>query len=441
MITDDQLQLITAAIDGELSAADARRVRRLLRASPEAREVHNRLKADSARLKTLPVVAPPTDLAARVVERIAAFTPPPVHVPRNEPASAPFATKPGRIPRWVPAALAASVLIAITTGSFLFFTRDNSHTDSARDNHRDPGRSPVVSPDELAKFLPRESEHPSAPLPHEHQDHASIVRNDAPPSSPLVGEHAIVAPPPRYLQPDALTFPPRIAPKFDLLQVRIPFLRSVSEFDRAENRQELAEELARDPAFRIDLFTRDAIRGVQLLQNAAKVAGVKLLIDATTLDRLNKRQAAAVMLYTDSLTADEISQMIGKLAAVDAKISPRVFGQLHVVPVSRGDEKYLAETLGHDPGLFKRTDLEKRPPSPVSGKPISDGTANHIVDRVTGGGGVKAGEKVAIVMTWTPSLMRTIPSASPELKQFFKTRGDRKPGVVPVVLVIRPGNG
>ncbi|HSQ58035.1 MAG TPA: hypothetical protein VLM40_20085, partial [Gemmata sp.] len=316
MITDDQLQLITAAIDGELSAADARRVRRLLRDSPEAREVHDRLKADSTRLKTLPVVAPPTDLAARVLERIAAFTPLPVHVPRNEPASAPFATKPGRIPRWVPAALAASVLIAITTGSFLFFTRDNSHTDSARDNHRDPGGSPVVTPDELAKLLPRDSEYPSAPLPREHHDTPSIVRNDAPPSSPRVeGKGIVVAPPPRYLQPDALTFPPRIAPKFDLLQVRIPFLRYVSEFDRAENRQELAEELARDPAFRIDLFTRDAIRGVQLLQNAAKVAGVKLLIDATTLDRLNKRQTAAVMLYTDSLTADEISQMLGKLAA------------------------------------------------------------------------------------------------------------------------------
>jgi hypothetical protein len=37
--------------------------------------------------------------------------------------------------------------------------------------------------------------------------------------------------------------------------------------------------------------------------------------------------------------------------------------------------------------------------------------------------------------------MRTMPAASTEMTEFFAKRGDRKPRVVPLVIVIRPGNG
>ena len=100
MLTYPQLQLLTAAIDGELSPAEARRLRRLLDASPEASDTLARLKADAERLRTLPRIAPPADLAARVMRRIAAVTP----APQAEPAAIPFATQARRLPVWVPAA-------------------------------------------------------------------------------------------------------------------------------------------------------------------------------------------------------------------------------------------------------------------------------------------------------------------------------------------------
>ena len=70
-------------------------------------------------------------------------------------------------------------------------------------------------------------------------------------------------------------------------------------------------------------------------------------------------------------------------------------------------------------------------------KPISAGTADQIVKSVSG----KPAEKSAVLLTCAPTTARTAPNTSVELKQFLAKRGDRKPNAVPVVIVIRPGNG
>ena len=70
MITEDQLQLITAAIDGELSDREIIRLERLLGDSTEAQVIHDKLKADRDRLRNLPIVPHPVDLHARVMAGI-----------------------------------------------------------------------------------------------------------------------------------------------------------------------------------------------------------------------------------------------------------------------------------------------------------------------------------------------------------------------------------
>jgi hypothetical protein len=253
-----------------------------------------------------------------------------------------------------------------------------------------------------------------------------------------VPDSLAVAPEPRAVRPDLVAFPPVVTPTFDHLRIRIPYLKSVAEFDRAEARQELAEELGRELAFRVDLFARDPARGYEVFQAAAKDAGVNLVVDATTLARLKKRQVTALVIYAESLSAAELAELFGKLSAEDAKISPRVFDSLHAVPVTASDNADIKHILGLDPGLFKRA-----MPGPERGekggptRPISDGTADQIVKSVGG----KPIEKSAILLTCAPTAARTVPNTSVELKQFFARRGDRKPNAVPVVIVIRPGNG
>src|SRR5205809_230060 len=99
MLTDDILHLITAAVDGELSPAEAQRLSQVLYTSPEACQIYARLKADSDRIRALPRVLPPVDLLPRVMARIADATPLPLPfpdqrtVPLAEPAPHPLARK------------------------------------------------------------------------------------------------------------------------------------------------------------------------------------------------------------------------------------------------------------------------------------------------------------------------------------------------------------
>ena len=51
----------------------------------------------------------------------------------------------------------------------------------------------------------------------------------------------------------------------DLIQTRVPFLRPLAEFDRDDVRRDFAAELGRDPAFRIDVFTRNLPRSVEVV--------------------------------------------------------------------------------------------------------------------------------------------------------------------------------
>ncbi len=232
---------------------------------------------------------------------------------------------------------------------------------------------------------------------------------------------------------------------FDQVKIRIPFLKAVAAFEGEDARQQLADELALDPAFRIDLFTRNPVRAVELFRDATKAAGVNLLVDANTLAQLQKRSINATVIYTESLTATELAALISKLNTEDAKVSPHVFDMLHATPVSDLDARDLKSVLGFDPGLFKRPVAEKvnergdkvLDPS----KPLSAGTADQIVKSVLTGQG-KPGEKTAVLLTWNLVPGRPLPQMnSAELKQFMAKRGERKANAVPAIIVIRPGNG
>ena len=50
-------------------------------------------------------------------------------------------------------------------------------------------------------------------------------------------------------------------------------------------------------------------------------------------------------------------------------------------------------------------------------------------------------EGSAVLLTWSPAQGRTPPATSAELKTFLAKRGERKPNAVPVIIVIRHGNG
>ncbi|MFO0801850.1 MAG: hypothetical protein U0791_01820 [Gemmataceae bacterium] len=405
---DDLLQLLTAAIDGELSPAEQWTVHRLLCESEEARTLFARLQSDSARLKSLRK-APPANLVERVMASL----------PKAEPASQPVRRDRSR--KWLVVGLAASVLLAIGSASLLHRPKDaanGSGWHQIAQNHE-----PAI-----ANLLPREaaplSMPPAPPVPSG-RNVAELL--PAPPAPP---DRIDEIPPPRVKGADVFTFPPQKAiPPLERFVVRVPFLVSLADLERDDAKQNLLEELTREPAFRIDLFAKDTVKGVDAFQAAAKASGVTLLADAITLDRVKKKQANSVVVYAETLGAADIRDLLAKIAADDAKNPQRVFDSIHATPVLPADQSALKEVLGADPGLWKRPTADP--------KPISAGTGDELTKSLT----AKPGDKPAVLLSFTPAAFRTNPALSKELKEFLAKRGERKASAVPFLLVIRMPQG
>ena len=457
MIPAEHQELITAAVDGELSAVELRALQRVLDLSAEARTFYVKLKADRDRVRSFPQVAPPADLRAKILARIASATPAPhtakpIRIaqparsanPNAQPAPVPtrkFAT-------WAPVAVAASLLLCITAASFAFF---NSQSDEKPHAAKQPWSNALPAPVETPSAVPS----PTAPSRETRPDPASVVRIDVSPVPPLPLPHPVIpeavalAPEPRPASHDLLgSRPLPKIPPFEFAQLRVPFLRTVGELERDDIRQELTDELGHGPsAFRLDLFVRDTARGVEVFQNAAKADGLTVFADAATVEKLSKKQAHSVVIYTECMSASELTQLFTKICSEDSKFSPRVCDTIHATPVARADENELKLVLGADVGLFKRprtgstgTGFEKAPLD-KSGEPksVSAGTIDSVTNALTNPPG-KAPEKPAVLLTWqaAPGATRTPPAQSAELKHFLSKRGDRKSAAVPVIIVIRP---
>lgn len=422
MLPADHLELLTAALDGELAPTEARLVRQLVASSAEAAALFARLRADRDRLRVVPTPLAPANLRTRILAKLAQLPP---HGPTAEPRRP---AHPRRRP-WVPVAVAASVLLAISAASFGFFARSDRPT-------RPTGQQ-ATAHGAILPALPPEDHHPSTPTvvdvptPPQHQpDHrpespapAPVVRDDGPvgPPSEPPGQGVLVAPP---LSP--------IAP-FNTARVRVPFLVGVADLDRDDVRRQLADELSKEPAYRIDLFVPDTTRGVEQFVAACRANGLTVFADALAQDRLRRKHAGPFVLYTEALTPNDLRELFGKVALDDTKATYKAFDSLHVVPLAAGDQKDLRDVLGFDPGFGKRTGPAAPMPADSATKPISSGTGDQVVKTLTTNPG-----KPAVLLSLAP---RANPMASKELAEYKARRGERKPAAVPVMIVIRTPGG
>ena len=96
MLPERYRELLTAYVDGVLSARQRRHALRLLRRSAEARRLLQRLQSDSDALIHLPKPHLDRDLSEPVLKKIAAARPLPIHRLRRSRRPAP--TRPGSAP-------------------------------------------------------------------------------------------------------------------------------------------------------------------------------------------------------------------------------------------------------------------------------------------------------------------------------------------------------
>jgi hypothetical protein len=156
MLSDRFSQLLTAYVDGELSPKRRKAVERLLSKSRQARALFRKLEKDSQRLRALPAATAP-DLAGPVLGAIHRQGLHPA--PESVPAAAAAATPPA-FPTWAGLAIAASVLLAVATASYLYFSqgRPGTQPESEIAQPKDPAgpatpkKVPIPPDDPGARF-------------------------------------------------------------------------------------------------------------------------------------------------------------------------------------------------------------------------------------------------------------------------------------------------
>jgi hypothetical protein len=336
--------------------------------------------------------------------------------------------------------VAASLFLGVAVSSFWFFLSEDRPGGSFAGRQRS---ADSVSEQWNDILPPEQAPLPSTPMPPD-PNSDRVVRDDTSPETPGLPE---VIPPPRVIDRPVYGYPsvPPLPP-LDLINVRIPFLVSVAELDREDVRQRLSDELARDPAYRIDLFVKDAPRGVELFQKVAAANGLTLFADAGGLDRVKKRLVTSVVVYSESLTPAEARDLLAKAAEEDGRVKgpSRVLDTLHVAPLLPPDHRDhnrefardLRDLFGGDLGLGKKPVPSAAPPAGNS-KPLSAGTGDEVVKTLTN----KLGERTAVLLAYGPPQLRTAPAMSAELKQYLSRRGERRSNSVPIVIVIRTTSG
>lgn len=412
MLPDHVLELLTAAVDGELSPADRDRCRRVRAESPAADALYRRLKADRSRVRRLPITLPPAGLHERIMAGL-----PPVATP------AVLAARPRVDRRLAWAGLAASVALAAGVAAFLA-GRPVNRLDQVVAQAPPPNR-PTPLPSDPRPVQPIEEPLPALPGPE--QRGTPVVPAPAGPDR-LANE-------PRPVRPDVAASPPVAPPAgFARAAIRVPLLVPVADLSREDAREPLLDALRQDSAARVDLFARDTARAIELLQAAAKAAGLTVHADAPTLDRARRRPGATYLLYTDTLTPAEVVDLLAGLADADAAGPTPVFDAAHVTPAGPADAKELKDTLGVDLGSAKRA---AGVDPAAGGRPIAAGTSGELSKGITT---LRAGDKPAALTPLPPPGTR--PAAPPrELRQLLDAGSPRKPAALPLLLVVRPAAG
>jgi len=411
MLTALELELLTAAVDGDLSPSRAVAFRQLLKAKSEATDLFRALETDAGKLRAaIPRPIPASQVSA-ILARIQPMTRPRRAVPTRRSILLQYAT-------------AAAVFFTVCSATFWYFTaQDRSERDKVQKL-----RLPHVDSE-----LPIPEQHAIAPDPVKDPD----AQEPLIPGVPIPNEAIVFAPAETELAPA-----PRSAfgdvvgsgiienPKpLAEIRLRLPFLAEAIDFNAFDIQTQLAKEFGLDPAFRLDLFSKNPAAALDMLQTLAKQAGVAVTIDAKTQELWNKKVPVSVAFYFEGLTPAELTELlgsVGKLLQTNPK--PPAIGKAHLLPLGATDLRDLKDTFGID-----LAPTRAKPANVGDPKPISADTLAKVTGAVK-----KTGDKTGIVVVFSPPNLRSIPAQSKEIKTFFDKRGERKPGTTPLLMVLRP---
>lgn len=420
MLNEPELELLTGAVDGELAPDRQPDFDRLVSESSSAADLFAAMVRDRTRLASLPVQPAPRGFATGIM---AAIT-------RDRPIVS--KSLPARRPSWIPAALAASFLVAVSSGTYLYVSGTQPSRTTARQIEQLPkdGRGFVPSTSSPRTAVEPESngvETPKAPdtVGQPMFEPSTIAR--ATPETPNSPANSDGDKSPNQV----LAAPVGVDVKaFDRVDVKLPLLIAFGDLARDDSQAALRANLARDPATRIDLFAKDTTKAAEALVASAKKINLAIQTETVAGERMKRKMPSAWWIYTDSLTPDDVAKWLLDTAETDsaAPASDRIFGSLHAVAAGAVEQKDALALAGVDLGIGKK------PAANPGGAHI----ASKTIDQVTSSLQKAETPKPGILLTYLPQLVRVHPLLSKDIKQYHELRKDRKPNAVPLVVVIRP---
>jgi hypothetical protein len=436
MLTDHTRELLTAYVDGELTSRQQEAVLRLLQQSAEARDLLRRMQQDAEAVRQLPRQKPERDLTAPVMGIISQR--------RLRPGSRrqTVARSQPNIAAWAGYGAAAASLLLVALASYLYFSA--SMPDKPEPDRVAKGKAEQLPP--LAKV-----DTPPAPAPKQ-ADPVIAVKPSLPEDLPAP---AVVGADLPDKASDAIAAPADPVDGMEMFQkakvTQLQILKLV-DLDLETRRKELAADLSKGPAFRMESPVKDSIKAFDRLKAALSARGIGLVIDQTAQARMTASARLAKLktnfvLYVEDVTADELVQLFQYAAAEDRKAEKLKKGdsQFEAVVINTmadADREELCKLLG-----IKGKKLPDLPSGPLGvdiRKPLSDKTGDDIAKNLAGQGGVprpepgktaaKPSERLALVLPYNP--VRPRPD-SPEVKRFLASRKPPRPGTVQVLLVLR----
>jgi len=433
MLAEQCLELLTAYVDGQLSARQQRLVQKLLKKSPEARTLLRKLQQDSHELMELPPPPPAPDMTLPVMQAIVQRG---VHPHRRRRPA-------GTIPLWRGAAAAAAVLLLAAGASFLFFKElgENGKQGYVLHAHKPspPGpsnNSNIAHPGPVDKDVAKkDAREPKPDDPPERNPGTNVVKE-----------------PDKKPDPDKVPMPPEkpdpsgisTAQGMQVInpheaEIALPTLLRVRDLNQEKPRQTLIQELSRHDAYYVELLCREATQAFPRLQAALQAGGYEVVVDGPVQQRLKQPQPRTnYLVYLDNVTAEELAKLLLPLGQEDPKADNKapVYGQflsndanLILCPMAAEHRRKVLDYLGADPRRAKATG----PLGVDLTRPLSDQTADQLSGDKAGSRPASKSDRSALAMVHgvTPR------SQSVEVKRYHDSHKPVRKGTLQIFLVLR----
>ena len=342
MLPDQIGRLLSSYVDGELSPDQASAVRRLLKHSPDARLLLAEFRANSKRLNVLPQVPSPKDFSQAIVERLPArrVQPAPRHV-------VPVARTPSAgIPPWLGLASAAAVLLAVASGSYVYFSQRQL------EEPKGEGLAEVqvaIRPDNVHDENPRVAEEPVR---------KSETATKAASSSTELRKPASASDKPPEPQPGSSPRPPlgsepSTPETLKSIKLRVPLNLPLGKLVQAEQQEPFLHELRQEKGHQLVFECRDTELAMEHLLAAFQGSGVRVVLDQDAQARLNLKgiQTPGFYVYSESFSPEELLTILLKVQEIEAKAEAKKrgtaqFGNFVASVLEETDYRTFSRSLG-----------------------------------------------------------------------------------------------